>query len=93
MAIAARHELEERARDKPLTAWVLPRSIPAAPTKRRHASSATEDFYSTSVPWVLLAITLLPFVVLGLWLVVAYLGIEYGTPPWNTHSVPPPQLY
>jgi hypothetical protein len=42
---------------------------------------------------MLVGITLLPFVLLFVWVIVAYLGIEYGTPTWNTHSVPPPQLY
>lgn len=93
MAIATRQQLERQAPDKLPTVSVLLRSVPAVTTERRQASSASEDFYSTSMPWILLAITLLPFVVLFAWLVVAYFGIEYGTPPWNTHSVPPPQLY
>jgi hypothetical protein len=45
------------------------------------------------MPWTMLVVTALPFVALFLWLIAAYLGVEYGTPPWNTHSVPPPRLY
>jgi hypothetical protein len=52
-----------------------------------------EDFFSTSEPWLLLGITILPFILLLAWLVVAYFGIEYHHPPWNTHSVPPSRIY
>jgi hypothetical protein len=67
-------------------------TMPEVGAERRR-TSRTKDFYSTSVPWILLTITVLPFLVLFAWLAVAYAGIEYGTPPWNTHSVPPPLLY
>ena len=51
------------------------------------------DFYSTPMPWILIVVTLLPFVALGAWLVMAYYGVEYAALPWNAHSVPPPRLY
>jgi hypothetical protein len=52
-----------------------------------------DDYFSTMMPWTMLVVTALPFVALFLWLIAAYLGVEYGTPPWNTHSVPPSRLY
>ena len=45
------------------------------------------------MPWLLLAVTLLPFIALTLWIVFAYVGIEFGSPPINTQSVPPPLEY
>ena len=54
---------------------------------------AGEDFFSRSMPWLLLLVTLLPFIALGLCLVGIYIGVEYTAPPWNVHSVPAPRLY
>ena len=61
--------------------------------ERIAASMPGKDLYFAPRPWMLVGITLLPFALLFVWLVVAYLGIEYGAPTWNSHSVPPPQLY
>jgi len=59
------------------------------------SASAPEsnDFFGTPMPWLLLAVTVLPFIALAFWMMFAYVGIEFGTPPINTHSVPPPLLY
>ena len=35
----------------------------------------------------------LPVLSLVVWLAAVFAGVEYGTPAWNAHSVPPPQLY
>jgi hypothetical protein len=51
------------------------------------------DFFSTSIPWLILLVMIIPYVALLIWLVPMYWGVEYGSPPWNTHSVPPPWLY
>ena len=92
MATAAIDHLETPASVRLPTMPVLHRSALTVSGERRQTSRAA-DFYSTALPWILLAITLLPFVLLLVWLVLAYFGIEYATPSWNAHSVPPPQLY
>jgi hypothetical protein len=48
------------------------------------------DVFSTSLPRVLIALFILAFLALVLWLVVGSWGDEYGTPPSDTYSVPPP---
>ena len=63
------------------------------PGRTQRPQTAEGDFFSTLVPWALIALMILPFLALFLWLVPMSLGVEYGTPPWNTHSVPPPWLY
>ena len=88
MAIAAIDHLETLAPVRLPNVALLHRPAPTVTETSRAA-----DFYSTALPWILLAITLLPFVLLFMWLVAAYFGIEYATPSWNAHSVPPPQLY
>ena len=45
------------------------------------------------MPWLLLVVTVLPFIALAFWMMFAYVGIEFGSPPINTHSVPPPLVY
>lgn len=60
---------------------------------RSAPAEESSDFFGTSVPWLLLGVTLLPCIALAVWMVFAYVGIEFGSPPINTHSVPPPLLY
>jgi hypothetical protein len=76
--------------------WVAEGRIDLPAARRVDAGAWDDDagdFLGTAMPWVMLGVTLLPFIVLGLWLVLAYVGIEFGAPPMNTHSVPPPLLY
>jgi hypothetical protein len=54
---------------------------------------STGDFFSTSLPGILVLITGLPFLALFVALISIYFGCEFGMPPWSTHSVPPPLLY
>ena len=93
MAIAAKYRNESRGREESACIAPKPTRVTRPSVRSGSASLLTEDFFSTSMPWLMLGVTILPFVVLLVWLVVAYFGIEYGTPPWNTHSVPPPKLY
>ena len=91
MAIAARVNAQALVRTTESSA-LLPRR------KRADAPGGTkmlfdDDFFSTTMPWAMLLVTALPFAGLFLWQVAAYFGVEYGTPPWNTHSVPPPRIY
>jgi hypothetical protein len=51
------------------------------------------DFLATRTPWILILVMILPYLALLAWLIPMYWAVEYGTPPWNTHSVPPPSLY
>jgi hypothetical protein len=93
MAVAARYEVETQAHEKPADASILPRPDLSNDSRRHLSFPPREDYFSTSMPWTMLVITALPFAALFLWLIAAYFGVEYGTPPWNTHSVPPPRLY
>lgn len=82
--VANRHRVEQGRIETAAPRQVDARSAPA---------QESNDFLGTPMPWLLLAVTLLPFIVLTFWMVFAYVGIEFGTPPINTHSVPPPLVY
>lgn len=91
MAIAARVETQAPVRS--IEAFAVPRDRGSADAQRRPREWSDDDYFSTMMPWAMLVVTALPFAALFLWLIAAYFGVEYGTPPWNTHSVPPPRLY
>ena len=59
----------------------------------RRPAAPEGDFLSTPMPLMLLMVTGLPFIMLTLWLVFIYVGIEYRAPAINTQSVPPPLMY
>jgi len=56
------------------------------------ALTSDEDFFDTGTPWLTIVLTLLPFIACAVWLIMAYYGLEYAHPPWNTRSVPPPLI-
>lgn len=93
MAIAARYEAETRAPEKTTDVSVATVTNRRSDARRRTSMPLVEDVFSTLMPWTLLVITALPFVAQFFWLVVTYVGVEYGAPPLNAHSVPPPRLY
>jgi hypothetical protein len=70
-------------------------STPVLRPARQHpdGDEPEGDLFSTSTPWLILLVMIIPYVALLIWLVAVYGGVEYGSPPWNTHSVPPPRLY
>lgn len=45
------------------------------------------------MPLMMLLVTSLPFIVLALWCLFIYIGIEYRSPPINNQNVPAPLLY
>jgi hypothetical protein len=64
--------------------------------RRRYTENRTpervheSDFFSTPVPKVLIALIMVVLLGLAIWLVIGSWGVEYGTPPSDTYSVPPP---
>jgi hypothetical protein len=66
----------------------LPPALEEPATRGDHRA---EDFFSSTMPWLLLLVTALPFVVLFASLVLIYSGVEYARPPWNSRSVPSEQ--
>jgi len=68
-----------------------PQPSPALAEAATRGNKRTEDFFSSTMPWLLLLVTALPFVVLFASLVLIYSGVEYARPPWNSRSVPSEQ--
>jgi hypothetical protein len=93
MAVAARYDVDTQAPEKPADTSILSRPSRPPNSRGRLSFPPPADYFSTLMPWAMLVVTALPFAALFLWLIAAYFGVEYGTPPWNTHSVPPPRLY
>lgn len=56
-------------------------------------SSTDGDLFSTAAPELMLGLTLIPFAVLFVALLLIYWGVEYGVPALNAHSVPPPRPF
>jgi hypothetical protein len=92
VTIAATRHIEKAERPRQPDGPVPMQRMFRAEAQRRSSGAAAQDFLSASVPWLMVGVTMLPFVVLSVWLIAMYFGVEYGTPPWNTHSVPPPRL-
>ena len=86
MAIAARVETQTPVR--PTEAWAVPRRRGSGDAQQRPSEPTHDDYFSTMMPWAMLIVTALPFVALFLWLVLAYFGVEYGTPTVEHASRP-----